>query len=256
MNKKANVFYMGYDNTVHYTQSKMYESNDCILKEDFINEGVFAIPTSKCKKNFNFKFNQNEYFKINTNIIPEAYIDFLYCFNNRNINVSPDEIEKSNSIIIATSNDFSNICACFQTLADFGVYRTVMKYNYFTIVQELNCDLWSSLDIRKPFKLVKRNKLIDINTSIKNVEVDINKKIIGEIKPEYAHWYVYHPLQIKTTLNNITKEKSKIWKIKNNNERKQAIHNFRQELKALKNCFFEDKRDEEWFLESYTSFWD
>ena len=119
----------------------------------------------------------------------------------------------------------------------------------------MDCDLWGSLDIRKPFKLIKRNKIIDINSSQKETGVDVNKKIIGEIKPEYAHWYIYHTTQLRTTLDNIAKEKSKIWKIKNNNERKQAIHNFRQELKVLKDCFFEDKEDEEWFLESYAQFW-
>ncbi len=131
MNKKANVFYMGYNDTVYYMQSKMYESNDCILKEEFINEGFFAIPTLKFEKDFNFDFNLNEYFKINTNIVSSADCNYLYYFNNRNINLPPNEIEISSDIIITISNDFSNICVCLETSADFEIYKTVMKYNFF-----------------------------------------------------------------------------------------------------------------------------
>ena len=62
--------------------------------------------------------------------------------------------------------------------------------------------------IWNPAGLIKRNKIIDINSSQKETEVDVNKKIIGEIKPEYAHWYIYHPTQLRITLDNIAKEKS------------------------------------------------
>ena len=105
-------------------------------------------------------FNKNEYFKIQTGIKPWRDSLYLYYFNNRNLDLPKNEIENTNDIVITKSKRRDETLVCFQTKAEIGVYKNVLKYEYFTLIKEFDCELWASLDIRKPFKLVQKEKVL------------------------------------------------------------------------------------------------
>ncbi len=90
-------------------------------------------------------FNRNEYFKIQTDINAWSDSLYLYYYNNRNVNLPENEIENTNDIVITKSKRSDEILVCFQTKAEFGVYKNVLKYESFTWIKELDCELWAAL---------------------------------------------------------------------------------------------------------------
>lgn len=255
-NKKTNLFYLAerpFSNIKYSQNNKMYISNNGILKEDFCNSKSCTVEKIFNDTSIDLSFNVEKYFKVNTKIEPWADPLYLYYFNNRHINV---ELENNDDIIITRpTKGIEDIYICFQTLAQCGVYKTVMKYNCSKIVKELDCELWAPLDIRKPFKLVKKQSLVNLEITKDYLYKDINKRVIGEIKQEYATWYIYHPLQLRTTLLQIYSEKNEIEKMEKGFLKKRTLNNLKNECKELKELFFNNEKDEEHFLANYAQFW-
>ena len=203
----------------------------------------------------NMDFDRNEYFKVNTDILP--YSDIIYpCYIN-NIYVESAEIEIDENIVLTIeTNTVDAILACFQTKSEYGGYRTVMKYNYFRMIKDLNWELWAPFDLRKPFKLVQKNNLININLKKEVFEKDISSRIIGEIKQEWTYWHVFHPKQLEITLENIENEKQQIKSIKDELLRRKKLFHFKQEIKKLKYYFFRKTEGElSMYLDRFQKFW-
>ena len=193
-------------------------------------------------------FNKNEYFKIQTGIKPWRDSLYLYYFNNRNLDLPENEIENTNDIVITKSKRRDEALVCFQTKAEFGVYKNVLKYEYFTLIKELDCELWASLDIRKPFKLVQKEKILYLN------RIPMTS-VIRELKPDFGSWYIYHPLQLKTTLYNIAQERNAIQNIKNRFMQKKALLELEKSYEGILGNFFDDELDVEVFINNYAQFW-
>lgn len=193
-------------------------------------------------------FNKNEYFKIQTGISPWKDSLYLYYFNNRNLDLPENEIENTNDIVITKSKRRDETLVCFQTKAEFGVYKNVLKYEYFTLIKELDCELWASLDIRKPFKLVQKEKVLYLN------RIPMTS-VIRELKPDFGSWYIYHPLQLKTTLYNIAQERNAIQNIKNRFMQKKALLELEKSYEGILGNFFDDEPDVEVFINNYAQFW-
>lgn len=243
---KANIVFL---NNVQYIEnSKIYKSAECTLKEEFCNPEFYLKRKTiemVCEEEISLDFNRTEYFKVDTDILPWSDKDYLDYFNNLNINVSEDEIENEDDIVL--THYFSDILVCFQTKAVYGVYKTVMKYNLFSFVKEINCDLWAPLDIRKPFKLVEKTK----KKPAKKL------KAIGEIRQEPAWWAIYHPFQLRCTISNLEREKTQL-KLHADDSKLAALdlELFQRKCELLKIKFFlEDDDDIEIFLENYPQFW-
>lgn len=255
---KTNIFFMG-DNICYNPITKIYKSDDCILKENFLNTEKVSKDNIIKKESFdndiNMDFERNEYFKVNTDILP--YSDIMYpCYIN-NIYVDFAKIEIDENIVLTIEpNTVDAILACFETKAKYGAYITVMKYNYFRMLKDLNCELWAPFDLRKPFKLVQKNNLININLKKEVFEKDISSRIIGEIKQEWTYWHVFHPKQLEITLENIEKEKQQIKSIKEELLRRKKLFHFKQEMQKLKYYFFR-KTDGElsMYLDRFQKFW-
>lgn len=255
---KTNIFFMG-DEICYNPVTKIYKSDDCILKENFLNTEKVSKDNIIKKESFdndiNMDFERNEYFKVNTDILP--YSDIMYpCYIN-NIYVDFAKIEIDENIVLTIEpNTVDAILACFETKAKYGAYITVMKYNYFRMLKDLNCELWAPFDLRKPFKLVQKNNLININLKKEVFEKDISSRIIGEIKQEWTYWHVFHPKQLEITLENIEKEKQQIKSIKEELLRHKKLFYFKQEMQKLKYYFFR-KTDGElsMYLDRFQKFW-
>ena len=249
-NNKANIVFL---NNVKYVENlKIYISDECILKEEFCKTEYYLknniIQKLSLDKQIDMNFDRTEYFKINTDILPWGDPMYLRYFNNRNIDV--DEIEANDTIVITYNIDNPNdILICFQTRAEFGVYKTVMNYNLFTFVKEIDCNLWAPLDIRKPFKLVEKNRVIPIDT--KNTKMNV----IGEIKQEQTWWAIYHPIQLRETLLGIQKQKDKINKMEESFIKKRILNQLKTECNNLKESFFVENDDEYHFTNNFARFW-
>lgn len=256
---KTNIFFMG-DNICYNPITKIYKSDDCILKENFLNTEKVSKDNIIKKESFdndiNMDFDRNEYFKVNTDILP--YSDIMYpCYINNIYVDSAEEIEVNENIVLTIEpNTVDALLACFETKTKYDAYITVMKYNYFRMVKDLNCELWASFDLRKPFKLVQKNNLININFKREVFEKDISSRIIGEIKQEWTYWHVFHPKQLEITLENIEKEKQQIKSIKEELLRHKKLFYFKQEMQKLKYYFFR-KTDGElsMYLDRFQKFW-
>lgn len=247
-NKKANIVFL--KNVEYIENSKVYKSDECILKEEFCNTEYYhnTIKEVSLKTPIDMNFDTNEYFKINTDIFPWSDPMYLRYFNNRNIDV--DEIETDDDIIITYDVDSpKDLLICFQTKAEYGVYKAVMKYNLFKLVKEIDCDLWAPLDIRKPFKLVEKNRVVPINSKNKSMNV------IGEIKQEQTWWAIYHPVQIRETLFGLKKQKEEIEKIKKPFLKKKAFNKYKQNCLNLKELLFVENDDEYYFTSQFAQFW-
>lgn len=238
---KTNIFFMG-DEICYNPITKIYKSDDCILKENFLNTEKVSKDNIIKKESFdndiNMDFERNEYFKVNTDILP--YSDIMYpCYINNIYVDSAEEIEVDEEIVLTIEpKSIGAILACYQTKTKYGAYITFMKYNYFRMLKDLNCELWAPFDLRKPFKLVQKNNLININLKKEVFEKDISSRIIGEIKQEWTYWHVFHPKQLEITLENIEKEKQQIKSIKEELLRHKKLFYFKQEMQKLKYYFF------------------
>ncbi len=256
---KTNIFFMG-DEICYNPITKIYKSDDCILKENFLNTEKVSKDNIIKKESFdndiNMDFERNEYFKVNTDILP--YSDIMYpCYINNIYVDSAEEIEVDEEIVLTIEpKSIGAILACYQTKTKYGAYITVMKYNYFRMLKDLNCELWAPFDLRKPFKLVQKNNLININLKKEVFEKDISSRIIGEIKQEWTYWHVFHPKQLEITLENIEKEKQQIKSIKEELLRHKKLFYFKQEMQKLKYYFFR-KTDGElsMYLDRFQKFW-
>lgn len=230
----------------------MYKSDECILKEEFCNTEIYCknnvIKNVLFENEIKLDFDRTEYFKINTELIPSSDTYHLRCFNNLNIDIDPAEIETEDDMVLTCDDKIDDILICFQTKAVYGVYKTVMKYNLFALVKEIGCDLWAPIDIRKPFKLVKKCKTKD-NKIFKEL------KSIGEIKQEQSIWYIYHPFQLRWTVSNIEKEKEKFDLIKNEYFKYKSKQSLTDDCEKLKIAFFDDEYDISRFLDDYPQFW-
>lgn len=245
---KANIVFL---NNVQYVEnSKLYKSDECILKEEYCNTEVYLknymIKKVSFKDKIDLDFKRIEYFKVNTDILPWSDPNYLTYFNNINIDIDADKIETNDDIIITNYCTQLDILVCFQTKAIYGVYKTVMKYNLFRLVKELNCELWAPLDIRKPFKLVEKSK----KKAAKKL------KAIGEIKQEPVWWGIYHPFQLRYTTNNIENDKVNINNNINCTKRKKLQRTFNNNCELLKLFIFNDEDDTEIFLDNYPQFWE
>ena len=179
------------------------------------------------------------------------------CYINNIYVDSAEEIEVDEEIVLTIEpKSIGAILACYQTKTKYGAYITVMKYNYFRMLKDLNCELWAPFDLRKPFKLVQKNNLININLKKEVFEKDISSRIIGEIKQEWTYWHVFHPKQLEITLENIEKEKQQIKSIKEELLRHKKLFDFKQEMQKLKYYFFR-KTDGElsMYLDRFQKFW-
>lgn len=256
---KTTIFFMG-DEICYNPITKIYKSDDCILKENFLNTEKVSKDNIIKKESFdndiNMDFERNEYFKVNTDILP--YSDIMYpCYINNIYVDSAEEIEVDEEIVLTIEpKSIGAILACYQTKTKYGAYITVMKYNYFRMLKDLNCELWAPFDLRKPFKLVQKNNLININLKKEVFEKDISSRIIGEIKQEWTYWHVFHPKQLEITLENIEKEKQQIKSIKEELLRRKKLFHFKQEMQKLKYYFFR-KTDGElsMYLDRFQKFW-
>lgn len=156
---KTNIFFMG-DEICYNPITKIYKSDDCILKENFLNTEKVSKDNIIKKESFdndiNMDFERNEYFKVNTDILP--YSDIMYpCYINNIYVDSAEEIEVDEEIVLTIEpKSIGAILACYQTKTKYGAYITFMKYNYFRMLKDLNCELWAPFDLRKPFKLVQK----------------------------------------------------------------------------------------------------
>lgn len=90
-------------------------------------------------------------------------------------------------MVLTCDDKIDGILVCFQAKTVYGVYKTVMKYNLFALIKEIDCDLWAPIDIRKPFKLVEKCKT-------KDNKIPKRLQAIGEIKQEQSIWSIYHPV--------------------------------------------------------------
>lgn len=255
---KTNIFFMG-DNICYNPITKIYKSDDCILKENFLNTEKISNDNIIKKETFdndiNMDFYRNEYFKVNTDILPCSDIMYPCYINNIYVDFAKIEIDE-NIVLTIEPNTVDAILACFETKAKYGGYRTVMKYNYFRMVKDLNCELWAPFDLRKPFKLVQKNNLININLKKEVFEKDISSRIIGEIKQEWTYWHVFHPKQLEITLENIENEKQQIKSIKDELLRRKKLFHFKQEIKKLKYYFFRKTEGElSMYLDRFQKFW-
>ena len=256
---KTNIFFMG-DEICYNPITKIYKSDDCILKENFLNTEKVSKDNIIKKESFDndiiMDFERNEYFKVNTDILP--YSDIMYpCYINNIYVDSAEEIEVDEEIVLTIEpKSIGAILACYQTKTKYGAYITVMKYNYFRMLKDLNCELWAPFDLRKPFKLVQKNNLINIYLKKEVFEKDISSRIIGEIKQEWSYWHVFHPKHLEITLENIEKEKQQIKSIKEELLRHKKLFYFKQEMQKLKYYFFR-KTDGElsMYLDRFQKFW-
>lgn len=215
--EKVNLNFMAPIKYCH--NNKIYICNDGIFKEDLCDRRFICnciIEDIYNDEPIKFNFDINEYFKVNLNLNPWADCMYLYYINQRHILKTPNvELKAKDDIVIASPYDNAqDIMICFINSAQKGVYKSIIKYNYYRIIKEIGCNLYAPLDIRKPFKLVIQNQTSDnSNSDVLTLPTDkrsVNERIIGEINQEYGLWYIYHPLQIRTTLTNIRKEKEKI----------------------------------------------
>lgn len=247
---KANIVFL--KNVQYIENSKIYKSDECILKEEFCNTEIYCknnmIENISLDNKIELDFDRTEYFKVNTDLMPWSYTGYLRCFNNLNIDIDPAEIETEDDMVLSCDDKIDDILVCFQTKAVYGVYKTVMKYNLFALIKEIDCDLWAPLDIRKPFKLVKKCKT-------KDNRIPRKLKAIGEIKQEQSIWYIYHPFQLRCTLSNIEKEKENVDLIKNDFLKSKSKQALTDNCKKLKEAFFDEEYDILRFLDDYPQFW-
>ncbi len=79
--------------------------------------------------------------------------------------------------------------------------------------------------------------------------------VIRELKPDFGSWYIYHPLQLRTTLHNIAQERNTIQNIKNRFMQKKALLELEKSYEGILGNFFDDEQDVRVFINNYAQFW-